>query len=172
MTPPAPAQRLTSPNTERKGQMSAAYVDDYILAAVEDLTGTMLQRTSRGALHTILGLFFTPERSGHLNWKNPISAKKLEAGDAQWAHTKELLGFICNGEDHTVHLTHCMAAEIADDTAQILKKNRVTVPKFQSAVGKMHHVTTILPMAHGMFNPLNQALLREPRVIPMNVGAI
>jgi hypothetical protein len=117
MTPPAPARRQTSPETERAWQMSAVYVDDYILPAVEDRAGTMLQRTGRAALHTIHGLFPSPERSGHHGGKDPISMKKLEAGDARWAHTKELLGFVFNGKDRTVHLTQRKAAGIADDTA-------------------------------------------------------
>jgi hypothetical protein len=93
-------------------------------------------------VHTIQhGLFSPPEGSDHLSGKEPISAKKLEAGDARWAHTKELLGFVFNGEDRTVHLTQRKAAGIADNTAQILKKNRFTLPRFQSVVGKMRHVT-------------------------------
>ena len=36
MTPGAPARRQTSPDVARKWQMSAVYVHDYILAAVED----------------------------------------------------------------------------------------------------------------------------------------
>jgi hypothetical protein len=155
MAPPAPARRQTSPDTERKWQMSAVYVDDFTLPAVEDPTGTLLQHTGRAALHTIHGLFPPPERSGHLSGKDPISTKKLEAGDGRWALTKELFGFVCNGEDRTVHLTQRKAAGIADDTAKIIKKNHVTLPKFQSVVGKMRHVTTILPTARRMLTLLN-----------------
>ncbi|KAI2511269.1 adenylate kinase [Fragilaria crotonensis] len=168
MIPETAARRQTSPETARKWQMSAVYVDDYILAAVEDRTGTLLQRTGRAALHTIHGLFPPPARSGHLGGKDPISAKKLEAGDAQWAHTKELLGFVFNGKDRTVHLTQRKAAGIADDTAKLLKKNRAALQKFQSIVGKMRHVTTILPAARGLFTPLNRALRGNPKVISLS----
>ncbi|KAI2506221.1 hypothetical protein MHU86_8256 [Fragilaria crotonensis] len=58
--------------------MSAVYVDDYILAAVEDRAGTLLQRTGRAALYTIHGLFPPPARSGHIGGKDPISAKSLQ----------------------------------------------------------------------------------------------
>ncbi len=63
--------------------MSAVYVDDYILAAVESPNGTSLQRTGRAALHTIHGLFPPPDCPGHLGGKDPISLKKLEAGNAR-----------------------------------------------------------------------------------------
>ncbi len=168
MTPPTPARRQTTPETERKWQMSVVYVDDYILAAVEDRTGTLLQRAGRAALHTIHGLFPPPARSGHRDGKDPISTKKLAAGDAQWADTKELLGFVFNGKDRTVHLTQRKAVGIADDTAKLLKKNRVALHKFQSIVGKMRHVTTILPMARGLFTPLNRALRGAPTVISLS----
>ena len=76
MTPEAPARRQTSPETPRKWQMSAVYVDDYILAAVEDRTGTALQRAGRAALHTIHGLFPDPARSGHQGGKDPHLPKE------------------------------------------------------------------------------------------------
>ncbi|KAI2508912.1 hypothetical protein MHU86_5522 [Fragilaria crotonensis] len=91
--------------------------------------------------------FPPPACSGHLGGKDPISAKKLEAGNTQWGHTKELLGFIFNGKVHTVHLTQGKAAEIADDTAKLLKRKEwhftdisqslekcVTSPKYWSCL--------------------------------------
>ena len=93
MTPNTPARRQTSPDAARPWQMSAVYVDDYILAAVENRSGTALAHAGRAALHTIHGLFPAPHRSGHTNGKDPISLKKLEAGDARWAPSKELLPY-------------------------------------------------------------------------------
>ena len=167
MEPSTPARRQTSPDTPRQWQMSAVYVDDYILAAVEDPTGTLLQRAGRAALHTIHGIFPSLERSGHVGGKDPISLKKLEAGDAQWAQTKELLGFVCDGATRTVRLTQRKATAIAEATAQLLKKNRAATQKFQSVVGKMRHRTAILPAAKGLFTPLNHALKGGPTTVPL-----
>ncbi|KAI2500309.1 hypothetical protein MHU86_14189 [Fragilaria crotonensis] len=55
--PEAVVRRQSSPVADRPWQMSAVYVDDYILAAVESADGSALQRTGRAALHTIHGLF-------------------------------------------------------------------------------------------------------------------
>jgi hypothetical protein len=170
MDPSGPARRQTSPGISRPWQMSAVYVDDYILAAVEDQTGTLLQRAGRAALHTIHGLFPSPERSGHVGGKDPISLKKLEAGDAQWAPTKELLGFVFNGAARTVHLTQRKATGIAEATARLLKKNRAALHQFQSVVGKMRHVTTILPAARGLFTPLNRALRGAPTTVALSAN--
>jgi hypothetical protein len=170
IAPSTLARRQTSPETARQWQMSAVFVDDYILAAVENRAGTFLQRAGRAALHTIHGLFPPPERSGHIGGKDPISQKKLDAGDARWAHGKELLGFVFDGEARTVHLTQRKASGIAEATTRLLKKNRVAIHKFQSVVGKMRHVTTILPAARGMFTPLNHALRGAPTIVALSAS--
>jgi hypothetical protein len=99
-----------------------------------------------------------------------LSQKKLEAGDAQWAHIEEILGFVFDGKGRTVHLTHRKAPGIAEAAARLLKKNRAPVHKFQSVIGKMKHVTTILPAARGMFTPLNQALRGASTVIALSAN--
>jgi hypothetical protein len=86
-------------------------------------------------LHAIHGQFPPPARSGHVDGKYPISLKKLEAGDARWAQSKELLGFVFDGQSRTVHLTQRKALGITEAIAQLLKKTRAPVPKFQSVVG-------------------------------------
>jgi hypothetical protein len=170
MVPAAPARRQTSSLSPRPWQMSAVYVDDYILAAVESPDGTTLDRVGRAALHTIHGLFPPPSQSGHVGGKDPISLKKLEAGDARWAHTKELLGFVFDGQARTVRLTQRKALGITEATTRILKKNRVATHKFQSVVGKLRHVATILPSARALFTPLNRALRLTPHTIALSAS--
>ena len=170
MEPSAPVRRQSSPEGTRPWQMSAVYVDDYILAAVENAAGTRLERVGRAALHTIHGLFPPPERSGHLGGKDPISRKKLEANDARWASTKELLGFVFDGQMRTVHLTQRKAQGIVEATTRLLKKNRAPLHKFQSIVGKMRHVATILPTARSLFTPANRALRGTPQTIALSAN--
>jgi hypothetical protein len=170
MEPTSGARRQSSPAADRTWQMTAVYVDDYILAAVESPDGTALQRTGRAALHTIHGLFPPPDVSGHLGGKDPISVKKLEAGDARWAQSKELLGFVFDGKSRTVHLTQRKAVGIADAITRLLRKTRVAVQKFQSVVGKMRHVATILPSARSLFTPVNRALRGHPSTISLSAS--
>ena len=132
-----------------------------IVANVSRVRGrfcSTLDRVGRAALHTIHGLFPPPAQSGHVGGKDPISLKKLEAGDTQYAHIKELLGFVFDGQAQTVHLTQRKALGISDATTRLLKKYRVATQKFQSVVGKTRHVATILPSARALFTPLNRAL--------------
>lgn len=85
MTPQTTARCQMSLRMTRKWQILAVYVDDYILAAGEDRTGTLLQRAGREVLHISHGLFLSPACSSHLRrrGKDPISANKLKAGNAQ-----------------------------------------------------------------------------------------
>ena len=106
MTPARPAKRQRLGATE--WQMTGVFVDDFCLCAVENSTGSLLRRISRAALHSIHATFPAPEVSGHTGGKDSISLKKLEKGDARWATSKELLGFLVDGDRRTVlfHARH------------------------------------------------------------------
>jgi hypothetical protein len=98
-------------------------VDNYILAAIEFPDGSTLDRLGRTALHAIHGMFPPPAQLGHAGGKDPISLNKIEAGDAQWAHTKELLGFMYDCQARTVHLMQRKALGITDAITRLLKKS-------------------------------------------------
>ena len=159
--PPHVFDSYMSPE-DRPWQMLAVYVDDSILAAVESPDGSALQRTGRAMLYTIHGLFPFIDRSGHGGFKDPISLKKLEAGDARWAPSKEFLGFLFDGQSRTMHLTQRKALGITEVITRLLIKTRELVSKFQSVVGKMRHVATILPSARSLFPPIKRALRGHP----------
>eukprot|EP00978_Attheya_sp_CCMP212_P036106 scaffold161645_cov59-Attheya_sp.AAC.3 len=99
MVPDHPIKRQwTSQNT---WQMSGVFVDDFILAAVEDELGKLLLHTARAALHSIHGVFPPPRVSGYDGGKDPVSEKKLVKGDAWWVACKEILDFLLNEKtDH------------------------------------------------------------------------
>ncbi len=113
MSPEVVVRRQISPSTDKPWQMSAVYVDDYILAAVESPDGSALLRTGRAALHTIHGLFPPPARSGHVDGKDPVLLKKLEAS--------------FDGQSRTVHLTQRKALGITEAITRLLKKTRAPV---------------------------------------------
>jgi hypothetical protein len=71
--PTQPARRKTSVTPQH--QMSAVYVDDFVLTAVEDASGTLLQRTARATLHAIHSVFPTPAATGTPDAKDPISER-------------------------------------------------------------------------------------------------
>jgi hypothetical protein len=141
------------------------YVDDFIGAAVEDKSGTLLGRISRAALHGIHSVFPSPEVTGHVGGKDPVSLKKLERGDARWHHEKEILGFLVNGQTKTVQISDAKATDIVTEIRRILKKKHVQLKRYRQIVGKLRHVALILPGIRGLFSPINRALRGEPQVI-------
>ena len=84
--------------------MTGVFVNDFCLGAMENANGSLLQRISRAAIHSIHTTFPAPKVSGHTGGKDSISLKKLEKGDARWIPTKELLGYLVDGVHRTVQL--------------------------------------------------------------------
>jgi hypothetical protein len=93
MAPEVPARRQSSPDTQRKWQMSAVYVDDYILAAVEDRTGTTLQRARPSGAAHYPRPFSCPEQIWTPRRQRPYLPKETACGDARWAPTQGTAGF-------------------------------------------------------------------------------
>jgi hypothetical protein len=118
--PSEPARRQSTKGPRH--QMSAVYVDDFLLAAVEDATGTLLQRTARATLHAIHSVFPTPAATGALDAKDPVSEKKLAQGEARWATTKAILGYSLDGINRTVQFPPKRADNLIAEARSILKK--------------------------------------------------
>jgi hypothetical protein len=169
--PTAPARRQSTDGPRQ--QMSAVYVDDFCLAAVEDASGTLLQRTARATLHAIHSVFPSPAATGTPDAKDPISEKKLAKGDARWDTKKEILGYWLDGVDRTIQLPPARAALLLKEVKAILKKQRVPLKRFRSIAGRLQHAARILPAAKAFFTPLNNALKGAPTFIglPRN-GAV
>jgi hypothetical protein len=162
-TPLTPARRQSSAGP--RNQMSAVYVDDFCLAAVEDASGTLLQRTARATLHAIHSVFPTPAATGTPDAKDPISEKKLAKGDARWDTKKEILGYWLDGVRRTIQLPPNRADLLLKEVKAILKKKRVPLKRFRSIAGRLQHAARILPAAKAFFTPLNNALKGAPAFV-------
>jgi hypothetical protein len=165
-TPTEPARQQTSSGASH--QMSSVYVDDFLLAAVEDSSGTLLKRTARATLHAIHSVFPPPRSTGMLDAKDPVSEKKLAKGDARWATGKEILGYWLDGTARTVQLPADRAADLLKEVKRILKKPRVPLKRFRSIAGRLQHAARILPSARSFFTPLNQALRGSPTFVGLS----
>jgi hypothetical protein len=149
-------------------QMSAVYVDGFLLAAVQDATGNFLQRTAWATLHAIHSVFPTPKATGRIDAKDPISEKKLAKGDARWATLKEILGYWLDGIYRTVQLPPPRSDDLLKEVAAVLRKKRVPLKRFRSLSGCLQHAARILPSARAFFTPLNNALRGIPSYIGMS----
>jgi hypothetical protein len=95
-----PRRHQTSPGDEH--QMLAVYVDDFVLAAVENKAKTLLKRTMRATLRAIHSIFPAPAAADPPGTKDPISEKKMLKGDASWNILKEILGYKFDGKARLV----------------------------------------------------------------------
>jgi len=143
----------TAPHGTEEQKSIGVYVDDFVLAVVENNDRSLIRRVSRATLHAIHSIFPPPDISGHHGGKDPISRKKLEKGDARFEIEKEILGFMVNGVDRTVRLSEAKADSIATDITRILRKTHVSLKRFRSVLGKLQHAARILPAARGIFSP-------------------
>jgi hypothetical protein len=141
------------------------YVDNFIGTAVKDKSGTLLGRITRAAIHGIHSIFPSPEVTGHIGGKDPISLKKLERGDARWHHEKDIFGFLVNGKTKTVRISKTKATDSATEIRRILKKKQVQLKQYRKIAGMLRNLALILPSIRGLFSPINKALKGEPRVI-------
>jgi hypothetical protein len=138
-------------------------VNDFIGAAVEDKSGTLLGWITRAALHGIHLVFPPSLVTGHISGTFPISV--IEGGNAQWHHKKEILGYLVNGETKTIRILEATADDTVMQLRRILKTKNIQLKQYQNIVGKLHHVALILPGIRGLFLPINKALQGKPKVI-------
>ena len=136
------------------------YVDDFF-AATNDRSTAHLRHLSRALLHGIHAIFPPPAHSGH-NGEDPVSLKKLRNGDGIWAPTKEILGWLVNGQEFTIQLPQEKAAKYNAAIKRLLKKTQVPLKDFQKVTGKLQHASIGMPGGAGLFSPFYMALKGSP----------
>ena len=137
------------------------YVDDYI-ACIDNISRKHIQQVSRAMLHGIHSIFPPPTVTGH-NGGDPISEKKLDKLEGQWAHIKEILGWIVDGVNFTIRLPLEKITKIKR-TLRILRSRRsIKIKEFQKITGTLNHAAYGMPGGRGLFTVLWKALAKESR---------
>jgi hypothetical protein len=141
------------------------YVDDFINMAVAR-TQKQLRHVANSVMTAIHNVFPADE----VDANDPISHKKLEKLEGQWALEKEILGFDFDGD----HKTMILALQKRDFLLKILKtwirqangsKAGIPFAEFESVVSKLRHAFIALPAGKGLLTGCNKLLsLRPPRV--------
>jgi hypothetical protein len=136
--PATAACRQTSGTAEY--EMSAVYVDDFLVAAVEDRKGGLLDRAARATLHAIHSVFPPPTADDAPGTKDPISVKKLLKGDAQWNTIKDILGYELDGVARTIQLPKHKSETLLKELRKVLRKHPgIPLKRFRSLVGRLQH---------------------------------
>ncbi len=108
----------------------------------------------------------------HADGKEPISVKKVAAGDRNFNSKKEMIGFAFNGVKQTVHLPQAnKTLAYIKETHKMLRRKTVPLKQLQMLVGKLRHASMILPTAKGFFSPINDAMWGSPKLIGLSANS-
>jgi hypothetical protein len=147
------------------------YVDDFCYTATKSEDGAHIPTIWRVAIHGIHAVSPPTLVTKHKEGIEPISAKKLAAGDGNFKTKKEMISFVFDRVKHTVHLLPAKAATYIKETRTMLWQKMVPLKRLQMLVGKLRHATIILPMAKGFFLPLNDAMRGSPKLISLGTDS-
>ena len=157
--------------TQAPTKLLQVYVDDFCYAATQSVDGAHIPTIRRAAIHGIHSVFPPTSVTKHAGGKEPISAKKLAAGDGNFESQKEMIGFVFDGVKRTVHLPPAKATAYIKETHTMLRRKTVPLKKLQTLVGKLRHASIILPAAKGFFSPLNDAMRGSPKTIGLGADS-
>jgi hypothetical protein len=129
------------------------YMDDYI-GVVHSDDVAVLRHATRAMLHGIHSVF-PPPASGKPE-DDPISYKKLLAGDGIWAVRKEILGWIFDGILRTMELPPDKITKLLDSLSDAISKKWLPLKAFRTLLGKLQHAALAMPAGKSILTPLHK----------------
>ena len=107
----------------------------------------------------------SPTISGHVGGRNPVSLEKLQKGNARWSHLKVILGFLTNGDARTITVPPDKLKDVLGALDKALSRLRVSFSSYYHLLGRLCHLSVILPVGLGLFSPFNKGLWEEPKIV-------
>jgi hypothetical protein len=152
--PPACTEKLQTLFDTHKAdlfKLLEVYVDNFVgVLHSDDLE--VLRHATRAMLHAIHSVFLPP--ASGLSDEDPISFKKLLAGDGVWATCKEILGWIFDGILCTMELPPEKIEQIVANLATAIFHRRLPLKEFRALLGKLQHASTAMPTGKCILTPL------------------
>lgn len=168
--PPHPLEQyITSPLADTNIQQTPktpttgieVYVDDFI-TVTNNREPNHLRKLARSMLHGIHSIFPPPTVTGH-SGENPVSIKKLKQLEGSFSTTKEILGWLFNGQNFTIQLPEDKAEKIIDTLQQLTKQSAATLNQLEKIQGKLVHASLGIPGGRGLLSPLYRTVaLQKP----------
>ncbi len=157
----APAFRQKQPHQLYCSSKPLAYVDLYM----DDFLGLaqghpqLRERVRSTLLHSIDQIFrpLAPDEASGFR-KDPISHSKLNKGDASWSTRKCLLGWIIDTVTETIELPEHRATRLLTIITTLRDKRRISLKKWQQAIGELRSMVLALPGGKGLFSMLYTGL--------------
>ena len=151
-----PHSHLTSPV-----EYVDVYIDDFLAMAQ---TAPVASRLRRLLLHTVDRLFRPNHPSDDPSRKEPISRSKIDKGDATWATTKIILGWLIDTVSQTIQLPHHRRLRLQELLTLTLTKSRVSRRNWMRLLGELRSmIHGIVGGAH-MLSFLQHALAGNSRI--------
>jgi hypothetical protein len=98
--------------------------------------------------------------SAFLPWANPeddpVSYKKLLAGDGVWAVHKEILGWIFDGLLHTMELPPEKVTKLLDALSSAISRKSLPLKEFRTLLGKLQHASLAMHGGKSILTPLHK----------------
>jgi len=157
---PQPDRDTVMGKTKAPMQYWDVYVDDFIgLVQGNRSRRRDVKRVLMRALDRVLRPLHADDNPHR---QEPASVKKMLKGDATWATTKLILGWIVNTIDKTLTLPTHRAERLHEILASIHKdQKRVSTSAWHQVLGELRSMAAAIPGARGLFSTLQEAL-RHP----------
>ena len=153
------------PSTGESCTLIEVFMDDFI-AATNDVDPVHLRHTARAMLHAIHSVFPPPAVTGHPG-DDPVSIKKILKGEGKWEHIKEILGWMINGVDYTIHLPPEKMEKIVKEIDKVRRLDAIPLNRMQKLAGKLQHASYAMPGGWGLFSPIQMAMRGNPRQVTL-----
>ena len=132
------------------------FVDDFIGAAQQSSNCTRVRRT---LLHAIDDVFRPLTPGDPVAHAEPVSVKKLRAGDCSWSTFKQVLGWIIDTSSLTIHLPPHRVDRLAHILASIpTTQRRTSLKNWHQILGELRSMSLALPGSRNIFSTMQNAL--------------
>ena len=158
VTVPIPSKRDPALMRSRPRPVGAVdvYVDDLI--AVAQGSPTRLNAVRRSLLYAIDDVFRPLSATDNTHRKEPDSIKKLLTGDAAWATTKTILGWLIDTQTMTLELPPRRQLRLGMILQQLPRTKRsIPIKDWHRILGELRSMSLALPGARGLFSLLQEA---------------
>jgi hypothetical protein len=139
---------------EKVTSLLEVYIDDFI-GLIHATDPDLVWHYSRALLHGIHSVFPLSEVSGH-HGGDPISRKKMLAGDGVWAVRKEIIGWMFDGTSRTIELPPDKFENFLKVLDPTIQRKWTTLSDFRSLTGKLQHASFAVPAGHSLLAPLHK----------------
>ena len=124
-----------------------------------------LLHLSRAFLHRIHSVSPPPKVSGH-NSQDPISKKKLDSGEGQWAVRKEVLVWMVDGATRCIEMARDNQSAIDAELHKIVRMTKgVPFKRIEKLIGKIQHAAIAIPTGKKSMMPINKILQVKPQIV-------